>query len=66
MVIDHSLTPPTRVAANQVRLAVLVAVKERGNIGVLQVFQIGNIVLFGCRLIYEVALECAHLHFIAY
>src|SRR5690606_22351839 len=56
LMIDHHLAAPTRVATSKVSLAITIAVKQRSELGILQLGYVGNAVFVGSDLVDEIAL----------
>ena len=57
VVFDYRLAAPAGVAARQVGLAVAVGVKQLGDLGVLELLQVGDFVRVGRLLVDQVALR---------
>jgi hypothetical protein len=59
LVLDHALAAPAGVAAGQVGLAVAVGVEQLGDLRVLELRDVGDLVLVGGLLVDQVALQRA-------
>jgi hypothetical protein len=56
VVLNHGFAAPTRVAAGQVGLAVTVGIEQLGDLGILELFYVGDLVGVGSLLVDQVAL----------
>ncbi|SDZ22395.1 hypothetical protein SAMN05421547_11519 [Delftia lacustris] len=56
VMLDHGLAAPARRAAGEVGLAVAVRVEQLGDLGVLELAEVGDLVFVGRLLVHQVAL----------
>ena len=59
MVLDHLLAAPARGAAGEVGLAVVVGVEQLGDLRILELGEVGDVVLVGGLLVDQIALQRA-------
>ncbi|CVA30751.1 Uncharacterised protein [Serratia marcescens] len=59
VVVDHRFAAPARGAAGQIGLAVAVGVEQLGDLGILKLLDVGDVILLGGLLVDQVALRGA-------
>lgn len=59
LVGNHIITAPTRRTAGQIGFAIIVSIKQFGQLRIFQLFDISDVVLISGFLINQITLGCA-------